>query len=126
MKLLRFIGNILWFFTAGIVLFLEEVSAGILSFCLIIPIFFGIPWVHFKIAVFMLAPFGKTAELHFFKAPVRNTFSFILGGFASSISLFVFGILFCITIVGIPIGKVMFKIAKLGIAPFHFEISKKN
>lgn len=125
MKLLRLIGNVLWFVTIGLSLFLGEIIAGIFSILTIIPLFFGIPWVHFRNATFVIAPFGKKVKTHFFKAPIRNVISFIFGGFVSGLAAFVAGILLCITIIGIPLGKVLFGVAKLTLAPFHAEISKK-
>lgn len=46
----------------------------------------------------------------------------ILGGIIDSLLWFISGILWCITIVGIPLGKQCFKFAKLAIAPFGKDI----
>jgi len=125
MKVLRVLGNILWFFTFGFALFISSEIAGFISIITIIPIFFGIPKVHFINARFFLAPFGKKVETHYLGAPIRNTISFIFGGFISGLMLLIFAGLFCITIVGIPVGKVLFGAAKLSLAPFHAQIVKK-
>ena len=37
----------------------------------------------------------------------------------------IFGLLWCITIIGIPFGKQFFKIAKLSLLPFGAEIVSK-
>jgi len=55
----RTIGNILWFVLAGIWLFLGYVVAGVLACILIITIPFGI--ASFRIAGFVVWPFGRTA-----------------------------------------------------------------
>lgn len=47
-----------------------------------------------------------------------NILWFILGGFLSGLGWILAGIVWCVTIVGIPIGKQFFKIAKLSLAPF--------
>ena len=47
-----------------------------------------------------------------------NIIWFILVGLASGIGWFLLGVLWCITIIGIPFGKQCFKIAKLTILPF--------
>lgn len=125
MKLLRFIGNVLWFFTLGLGLFLGEIMAGVVSIITIIPLLFGIPWVHFNNAKFMIAPFGKKVVTHFGEAPIRNVVSFLFGGFISALFAFLFGVLLCLTIIGIPAGKVLFGVSKLTLAPFHAEITKK-
>ncbi|MBQ6585324.1 MAG: YccF domain-containing protein [Coriobacteriales bacterium] len=51
-----------------------------------------------------------------------NIFWIILGGFFAAISWFLEGLLWCITIVGIPWGKQCFKFAKLSLAPFGKDI----
>lgn len=51
-----------------------------------------------------------------------NILWFILGGLVSSLVFFIIGVIFCITILGIPFGLQMFKIGKLMILPFGKEI----
>lgn len=51
-----------------------------------------------------------------------NILWFILVGFISSAIYCLYGILLCITIIGIPVAKQCFKLAKLSIAPFGKEI----
>lgn len=51
-----------------------------------------------------------------------NIIWFILGGFISWISWIVIGILWSITIIGIPIGRQCFKFAKMSAAPFGKDI----
>ena len=51
-----------------------------------------------------------------------NILWFIFGGFINSILWIFFGVLWSITIIGIPIGKQCFKMAKLQFAPFGKEI----
>lgn len=51
-----------------------------------------------------------------------NLLWFIFGGIVSGCIWTVYGILWCITIVGIPIGKQCFKFAKLAFFPFGKEI----
>lgn len=46
----------------------------------------------------------------------------LFGGLISSISWFLAGCLWCITIIGIPIGRQCFKFASLGLAPFGKDI----
>lgn len=53
---------------------------------------------------------------------VLNVFWAIFGGLIYSFSWLVTGALWCITIIGIPIGKQCFKFAKLMLAPFGKEI----
>ena len=55
-----------------------------------------------------------------------NIIWFLFGGFFNALGWFVIGCLWSITIVGIPIGKQCFKMAKLQLAPFGKEIATKN
>ena len=51
-----------------------------------------------------------------------NILWIILGGFLAALSWFFEGLLWCITIIGIPWGKQCFKFAKLSLAPFGKDI----
>ena len=51
-----------------------------------------------------------------------NIIWFILFGFISAVIYCLYGIVLCITIIGIPVAKQCFKLAKLSIAPFGKEI----
>ncbi|MCB5714789.1 YccF domain-containing protein [Lactonifactor longoviformis] len=52
-----------------------------------------------------------------------NLLWFICGGFLSGLSWLFLGCLWCITIIGIPIGKQCFKFAELSFFPFGKEVS---
>ena len=47
-----------------------------------------------------------------------NIIWFLFGGFESAVVLFIYGLLACITIIGIPFGRQAFKMSNLMIAPF--------
>lgn len=51
-----------------------------------------------------------------------NIIWFICGGFVSCISWLLAGVLWCITIIGIPVGIQCFKIAGLSLFPFGKEV----
>ncbi len=51
-----------------------------------------------------------------------NILWFIFGGFLSGLSWLVSGLLWCITIIGIPYGKQCFKFATMSFAPFGKQI----
>ena len=53
---------------------------------------------------------------------IGNILWMILGGFIISLYYAVMGLLFCITIIGIPFGLQLFKIAGLALWPFGREI----
>ncbi|ADO76919.1 YccF domain-containing protein [Halanaerobium praevalens] len=55
-----------------------------------------------------------------------NIIWFIFGGLIQSFFWFIFGLLWSITIIGIPVGKQCFKMAKMQLAPFGKEIIETN
>lgn len=55
---------------------------------------------------------------------IGNIIWVIFGGLEMAIAYFFIGLIWCITIIGIPFGKQYFKLAKLCFMPFGAEISK--
>lgn len=53
---------------------------------------------------------------------IGNILWFIFGGLFSGLSWVLSGIIWCVTIIGIPFGLQFFKIAKLALAPFGARI----
>lgn len=53
---------------------------------------------------------------------IGNILWFVFGGFLSGLAWIIVGIVWCITIIGIPIGKQCFKFAGLSFWPFGKEI----
>lgn len=51
-----------------------------------------------------------------------NIVWFIFGGFLSGLSWLLAGVVLCVTIIGIPLGKQCFKFAKVSFFPFGKEI----
>ncbi len=120
---MNFIGNIIWLLLGGIIAFILWSIAGVILCITVIGIPFGVQC--FKIAKFVLWPFGKEIELGHFGAGglIFNIIWLILFGWEFAITHFVIGSIFCITIVGIPFGLQHFKFAKLGLIPFGAIIS---
>jgi len=57
---------------------------------------------------------------------IGNVLWFLLGGWWTGTAYALIGILFCITIIGIPIGTALFQYAKLMYAPFGKEIVRET
>ena len=51
-----------------------------------------------------------------------NIVWFLCGGFVTALAWWLSGLLCCITVVGIPLGKQCFKFARLSLAPFGKEV----
>lgn len=57
---------------------------------------------------------------------IGNIIWIILGGFVNSLVWLFWGILWCLTIIGIPVGLQCFKMARLQLAPFGKEVISTN
>lgn len=116
--------NILWLLFGGILTFVEYLIASVLMMVTIIGIPFGVQTL--KMATLALYPFGKKVQ----SCPeadgclnlLMNILWIFLGGIWISLSHLVFGIILCITIIGIPFGIQHFKLAGLALTPFGKEI----
>lgn len=121
---MRTIGNIIWFLFGGIFIALEYFISSVLLMITIVGIPFGIQTL--KLAVLALWPFGrKIKEMPGQSSTISllmNVIWILIGGFWICLSHLAFGVLFCITIIGIPFGKQHFKLAKLSLTPFGKEI----
>ena len=124
---MKFIGNVLWLFLTGLWTGLMWFFIGIVWCITVVGIPFGLQ--AFKFAKLSFWPMGKKVTTHFGKHPIANIIWFILGGFGLMFSFIGLGIVWCITIIGIPFGKQAFKFAKLAICPFGATVeapSKKT
>ena len=120
---MKLIGNILWFLIEGIFLFLAWIMAGIVMCITIIGIPLGIQC--FKIAGFVLFPFGK--KIHYGGGAgkfILNIIWIVVCGWELALASLGMGLIWCITIVGIPFGLQSFKLAKLAFMPFGARITK--
>ena len=120
---MRTIGNIVWLVLAGIWLAIGYVVAGLLMFISIIGIPFGI--ASFRLAGYVLWPFGRTVV----KKPISGVPSFIgniiwliFGGLEMVVAHLLVGVVLCVTIIGIPLGIVSFKMANLAFSPLGHEV----
>ena len=122
------LGKVLWFLLGG---FLASVIYFLLSLILIITIL-GIPFgiQTMKLAVFVLAPFGKDVipgEKHDGCLNIlMNILWILLGGFELAVLHLVLALIFAITIIGIPFAKQHLKLAGLALVPFGYKIVDKN
>lgn len=121
---MRFLGNIIWLVFGGLVLFFEYLVNALL-FCLtIIGIPFGLQL--FKLALLSLWPFGASIQDKPTSAgclwTIMNILWFFTGGIWIALTHLLFGLLLCITVLGIPWGKQHFKLMRLAFTPFNKAI----
>ena len=120
---MRTVGNVLWLVLAGIWLALGYVLAGLIMFITIIGIPFGI--ASFRLAGYVLWPFGRTVVKRADAgAPsfIGNVLWLIFGGLEMVIAHLLVGAVLCLTIIGIPLGIISFKMANLALAPLGHEV----
>ncbi len=122
MGCLSVVFNIIWILTGGWMTALAFLLAGVLCYITII----GIPLGRqaFKMASLTLAPFGKTIT-YGGVAPslIANVIWVVFVGLWTAIGYVIEGALFCCTIVGIPFGLQLFKMAKLALCPFGATVN---
>ena len=117
---MKTIGNILWFLLCGLETALIWFFLGIFWCITLIGIPFGKQC--FKLARLAIWPMGHTANKDFGSHPIAHVIWLIFGGLVLAFSYFLAGVLWCITIIGIPFGKQAFKLAGLSVAPFGATI----
>ena len=118
---MKTLGNIIWFLLVGLVSAIAWFLLGVLWCITIIGIPFGRQC--FKLARLFIWPFGAVVNTHFDKHPIANILWLIFGGLELVFGYVISGVLFCITIIGIPFGKQCFKLAKLALLPFGADIA---
>jgi len=120
---MNLLGNFIWLLFGGLIGFVIWCLAGAILCITIVGIPFGVQC--FKIAGFVLWPFGKEIELGNFGAGglIFNLIWLLLFGWELAITHLLIGLLLCITIIGIPFGVQHFKFAQLGLIPFGARIN---
>lgn len=124
---MKFIGNILWVIFGGIPLSLGYLFGGLVLCLTIVGIPFGVQIM--KLGLFALWPFGGEVVQN--KEPMGcmsillNVLWIIFGGLEVALGHLTMGVIFCITIIGIPFGLQHFKLMMLAVMPFGHKIVRK-
>lgn len=121
---MKTIGNILWFIFGGLFWAIGTFIGGVIACITIIGIPVGLQL--FKLAGFVLWPFGKTVKdqkVTGFKT-IINILWAIFGGWELALGYAITGLLWCITIVGIPFGMQFFKAARFVLLPLGYGFEK--
>ena len=117
---MKLLGNIIWLIFGGINIALEYFVAGLILMLTIVGIPFGLQ--SFKLGILALWPFGTKVEWMHSQPGCLSTFMnilwFFIGGIWICLTHIFYGFILCITIIGIPFGKMHFRLAKLALSPF--------
>jgi len=120
---MRFILNVIWLLLEGLWMAIAYAVAGLICFILIITIPFGI--AAFRIASYVLWPFGRTTEIRRDSGVgslIGNILWILLFGWWLALGHLVSGVLLCLTIIGIPLGLASFKIIPITLVPLGVRI----
>lgn len=122
--IMKLLGNILWLLFGGIIIAILYYVVGLLMCLTIVGIPFGVQL--FKLGTYVLWPFGHDMEFGPGEpgciSVVMNLIWILLGWWEIAVLHLAFGLLFCLTIVGIPWGLKHFSLALQSISPFGKEI----
>ena len=123
MEGIRLVLNLVWLVVHGWVLALAYLLAGAVACLLVVTIPFGI--ASFRLAAFAAWPFGRTTV----RAPgagaasaLGNLLWFVFAGWWLALLHVVAGIGYCLTIIGIPFGIALFKLAAVGLFPLGKQV----
>lgn len=121
---MNFIGNIIWIVFGGLFISLGYFLGGLVLCLTIVGIPFGIKVM--RLGAFALWPFGGRVMPR--ENPVGclstilNIIWIVFGGIEVAFAHLVTGLVFCITIIGIPFGLQHFKLMTLALVPFGHEV----
>ena len=121
--MIRVILNVIWLVFEGLWMAIAYAVAGLLCFVLIITIPFGI--AAFRIARYVLWPFGRTIERRpsaGVASVVGNVLWVILFGWWLALGHLISGIALALTIIGIPLAVASFKIIPITLLPLGVRI----
>jgi uncharacterized membrane protein YccF (DUF307 family) len=121
------LGNVLWLLFGGLLSALGYCIGGLVLCLTIVGIPFGLQC--FKLASFVLWPFGRTAISTTAASGclplLLNIIWIFCGGLWLAIGHIALGMLLCLTIVGIPFGRQHFKLIEISLMPFGKRIVEK-
>ena len=121
---MKTVGNTIWFVCGGALVAIEYVLASVALMITIVGIPFGLQTL--KLAELAIFPFGKKIVRNETTSGCLATLMNVIWLFVGSIPIvlthLLFGVLFYITLIGIPFGNQHFKLMKLALTPFGRKI----
>ena len=119
------LGNIIWFVFGGFLSGLAWLVSGALLCATVVGIPYGLQC--FKFASLSFFPFGKDVKYGGGAvSTLANVIWLIFFGLWMAVVNLAIGLLWCLTVIGIPFGRQFFKIAKLALTPFGAQIVGKR
>ena len=81
-----------------------------------------VPFVYFSSRVIKSVPLTLAVLNNALRDVLLGMIPFFVGGIWIWLTHIFYGLIFCITIIGIPFGKMHFRLAKLALSPFGKEL----
>ena len=117
---MKLLGNIIWILFGGLFIALYYFLFGLLLCLTVVGIPFGLQLM--KMAGFALWPFGHEVQAgpqdSGCLSVCMNILWIIFGGIEIALTHLGLGVVFCVTVIGIPFGLQHFKMALLALVPF--------
>ena len=124
---MNFIGNIIWVVFGGLLISLGYLIGGLILCLTIVGIPFGVQIM--RLGMFALWPFGgeiKPVDNVMGCLPVlMNVLWIIFGGIEVALTHLTLGVMFCVTIIGIPFGLQHFKLMMYSLLPFGHRVVRR-
>ena len=124
---MNLLGNLLWLIFGGFIIAIEYFIGSLVLMITIVGIPFGIQTL--KMASLSLWPFGRDTHVQSRASGclyiLMNIIWLISGGLWIALTHAIFGVLLCITIIGIPFGLQHFKLTAIALSPFGRDIISK-
>ena len=121
---MRLFGNVIWLIFGGLIIAIEYFIGSLILMITIVGIPFGIQTL--KMAALALWPFGRETRVHDRASGclyiLMNVIWLLTGGLWIAATHALFGVLLCITIIGIPFGLQHFKLTAIALSPFGRDI----
>jgi uncharacterized membrane protein YccF (DUF307 family) len=120
---IRLILNIIWLVLHGWALALAYLLAGLVACLLIVTIPFGI--ASFRLAGYAAWPFGRSTVPTpgaGVASALGNALWFLFVGWWLALLHVLAGVAYCLTIIGIPFGIALFKLALVGLFPLGKQV----
>jgi len=121
---MKILGNLVWLIFGGIIIAIEYFIGSLLLMITIVGIPFGIQTL--KMASLAIWPFGRDTRVHPRASGclyiLMNLIWLLCGGVWIALTHAFFGLLLCISIIGIPFGLQHFKLTAVALNPFGRDI----
>jgi uncharacterized membrane protein YccF (DUF307 family) len=124
---MRLILNLIWLILCGWWMAILYLLAGIVCAILIITIPFAI--ASFRIASYVIWPFGRSIEMRRdagIASVIGNIIWIVLLCWVLALGHLTAGIILCITIIGIPLGLANFKLIPISLVPLGVRIVRSD